>query len=153
MLKTYVFLSKNYALWASFFQFIISPIPFYWIAPQQTFTQSQKKSRAKILKILKVRDELRKNFRDFPIFFEIFDIFDIFEKFRFFRKFSIGSPIDNFRKNRKFSKMSKISKISKISKNLGKFSESISIFFHFQKFSLIFFIDRCKNLLRSECIK
>ena len=41
--------------------------------------------------------------------------------------------------------------MSKISKIFEIFSQSSYNFFHFQNFSLIFFIDRCKILLRSEC--
>ena len=77
MLKTYDFLSKKYYLWASFFQLTLSR----FLAKKQNRSKNllriKKKSRPKILKIRKVRDDFRKfsefflkivNFRNFLTF-------------------------------------------------------------------------------------
>ena len=72
-------------------------------------------------------------------FFEIFDFLKIFMIFRTF-------PLKN---QRKFMKIMKVVKKVNNLKKSPKKSESISIFFRFQKKLMIFFIDRCKFLLRS----
>ena len=92
-----------------------------------------------------------KNFLKKMRFFIFFENFHDFWKFWFFRKFSLKIPtkifdLKNFRK--------KIMKIFKIFKNLifsRNFQKVALTFFIFKKFLMIFFIERCKNLLRIDC--
>ena len=139
VLKTYVFLSQNLCLWASFAQLIIWTFLFYAFAPQQIFTSIYKKNPRLFLKTKKIRAVFRK-------YLVIFLDFSLFCTLSWFSWISFDFIKGNVRNIMKILKKSKISKIHQ------KFSENSSNFFRFQKkIDDFFYIDRCKNLLRSEC--
>ena len=121
-------------------QLIISTILFYWIAPQQIFTQSQKKSRWKILKIPKVRDTFRKK----P---QLFWDFRFFEDFHGISNISFENLKGNSWKSLKSSKNRKSQKKLEI---FRKVSLTLGIFKIFHR---DFFLRLGKNLLRSDSIK
>ena len=89
----------------------------------------KKKSRRFFLKMKKVRDTFRKNFENFRDFSKFLTFSKIFDFSIFFYRTSY----------RKFSKKSKFFENIKNLKISDFFSQSISNFFHFQKFSMIFF--------------
>ena len=100
------------------------------------------RSIKKIIDFFWKRKKLELFSENFWWFFKIFDFFKIFMIFRTFPLIKSKEIQENHESVQKNQKSQKITK---------HFRKTALTFFVFKKSRWFFFIDRCKNLLRSEC--